>query len=303
MNTNDAMIKVFVGCDPNNCDLEQMMVLDYSIHKHTQQPVEITWMQLSSDATSPWYSNATTDEGWHTEKWATPFSGFRWAIPELCNFEGRAIYMDTDVIVRCDINELWSHPMDDKTIVIAKGGNSTARLCTSVWDCNKAKQYLPTLKEIRADPISHKKLMQLIKEKPQLVQPYKDSYNNIDGEGLVIEEIKVLHYSDMGTQFSHKYALPRLQATGQEHWFDGAIMPHPRQDLTELFDQYYQEALSAGYRLENYIVKPYGSFSKATQINYHGNKVTRPEDNKNWFARSFYNFRLKFKKKYFSLDD
>ena len=291
MNTNDAMIKVFVGCDPNNCDLEQMMVLDYSIHKHTQHPVEIMWMQLTSDANSPWYSNASTDEGWHTEKWATPFSGFRWAIPELCNFEGRAIYMDTDVIVLCDINELWSHPMDDKSIVIAKGGSSTARLCTSVWDCNKAKKYLPTLKEMRADPASHKKLMQLIKEKPQLVQPYKDSYNNIDGEGLAIEEIKVLHYSDMGTQFSHKYALPRLQATGQEHWFDGAIMPHPRQDLTELFDQYYQEALSAGYRLENYIVKPYGSFSKATQINYHGNKVTRPEDNKNWFARSFYNFR------------
>ena len=30
---NNEVIKVFVGCDPNNCDLEQMMVLDYSIHK------------------------------------------------------------------------------------------------------------------------------------------------------------------------------------------------------------------------------------------------------------------------------
>ena len=46
-------IKVFVGCDPNNCDLEQMMVLDYSIHKHTQQPVDIVWMQLSHDAEPP----------------------------------------------------------------------------------------------------------------------------------------------------------------------------------------------------------------------------------------------------------
>ena len=32
---NDDVIKVFVGCDPNNCDLEQMMVLDYSIRKYT----------------------------------------------------------------------------------------------------------------------------------------------------------------------------------------------------------------------------------------------------------------------------
>lgn len=44
---SDEIIKVFIGCDPNNCDLEQMMVLEYSIHKHTKSPVEIIWMQLS----------------------------------------------------------------------------------------------------------------------------------------------------------------------------------------------------------------------------------------------------------------
>lgn len=79
MNTEDT-IKVFVGCDPNNCDLEQMMVLDYSIHKHTSVPVEIVWMQLSRDPNSYWYSNPETGEGWNTTKWSTPFSGFRWAI-------------------------------------------------------------------------------------------------------------------------------------------------------------------------------------------------------------------------------
>ena len=83
-------IQVFVGCDPNNCDLEQMMVLEYSLRKHTSHPVNITWMQLSHDTNSPWYTNQETGEGWRTEKWATPFSGFRWAIPESCNFEGRA---------------------------------------------------------------------------------------------------------------------------------------------------------------------------------------------------------------------
>lgn len=297
-------IKIFVGCDPNNCDLEQMMVLDYSIHKHTQHPVEIIWMQLSSDANSPWYSNPNTKEGWKTEAWATPFSGFRWAIPELCNFEGRAIYMDTDVIVLCDINELWSHPMNDKAIVIAKGGSSSARLCTSIWDCNKAKQYLPTLIEMHSDPLSHKKLMQLIKEKSHLVQPYQDSYNNIDGESLPIEKIKVLHYSDMGTQFSHKYAFPRLEAAGEKHWFDGAIMPHPRQDLIELFDRYYQDALSAGYHPDNYIIKPYGPFAKATQINYHGNKVTRPIKGTTWLKMTMKAVKSKFSKKpNFTLDD
>ncbi|ENU31001.1 hypothetical protein F991_01089 [Acinetobacter sp. CIP-A165] len=301
---NSEVIKIFVGCDPNNCDLEQMMVLDYSIRKHTQHQVEIVWMQLSHDPQSPWYTNPQADEGWHTEKWATPFSGFRWAVAESSNFEGRSIYMDADVIVLCDIAELWSHPMHHDAIVIAKGGKSTARLCTCVWDCEKAKQYLPSLKAIQADPNSHKQLMQLLKDKPELVQPYQDSYNNIDGEGLTIEQIKILHYSDMGTQFSHKYALPRLEAAGQKHWFDGKIMPHPRQDLVELFDQYYQEALDHGFKPENYLVEPFGAFQKATQVNYQGNKVTRPEDDGNWFSRSIKYLKSTFKeKKKFSLDD
>ena len=106
----------------------------------------------------------------------------------------------------------------------------------------------------------------------------------------------------MGTQFSHKYSLPRLEAAGQKHWFDGKIMPHPREDLTELFDQYYQEAIAAGYHPENYRIEPFGDFSKASQIHYRGNKVTRPED-KNWFARSLHNLKTKLKKKSFSLDD
>ena len=50
-------IKIFVGCDPNNCDLEQLMVLEHSIRKHTQHSIELHWMQLSHDTTNPWYSN------------------------------------------------------------------------------------------------------------------------------------------------------------------------------------------------------------------------------------------------------
>lgn len=300
---SNEIIKIFVGCDPNNCDLEQMMVLDYSIKKHTKQDVEIIWMQLSHDESSPWYTNQEKKEGWQTDQWATPFSGFRWAIPESCNFEGRAIYMDADMLVLCDMAELWNHPIKDDAIVIAKGGKSSARLCTCVWDCAKSKQYLPALKSIQADPSSHKKLMQLLKDKPNLVQPYNDSYNCIDGEGLPIEQIKLLHFSDMGTQFTHKYSIPRLEAAGQKHWFDGKIMPHPRKDLIELYDQYYQEALDAGYRPENYAVEPFGPFYKASQANYKGNSVTRPADEKGWLHNTMNSIKSKFKKKRFSLDN
>lgn len=299
--TDNSKIKVFIGCDPNNCDLEQMMVLDYSIHKHTSQAVEIVWMQLSHDANSFWYSDRDTQSGWRTEKWATPFSGFRWAIPAYCNYQGRAIYMDTDVIVLSDLAKLWQHPIEGDAVVAAKGGKSSARLCTCVWDCAKAEALLAPIDSLKADPDSHKKLMKRIQEQPTLVQPYQDHYNCIDGEGLTVPEMKILHYSDMGTQFSHKYAMPRLAQSQTAHWFDGEILPHPRQDLAQLFDQYYQEALAAGYRLENYLIQPYGAFYKASQKKYQGNKVTRQASEHPWFKRLLQKFKAQ--KKTFSLDD
>lgn len=299
-------IRIFVGCDPNNCDLEQMMVLDYSLHKHTQHSLEIVWMQLSRDPDSPWYSDPNTLQGWRTEKWATPFSGFRWAIPAYCHYEGRAIYMDTDVIVLSDIAKLWEQPIEGDAIVMAKGGKSSARLCTCLWDNAKARNFLPDIETLKSNPDSHKQLMQKIKDQPQLVQPYTDSYNCIDGENLPVEQIKILHYSDMGTQFSHKYALPRLQESGQTHWFDGKILPHPRKDLTELFDQYYAEALAAGYKPENYQIPAFGTFYKASQARYKGNQVTRHQG-KSWLSSVSQQIKSLFSsqssKNRFSLDD
>ncbi|MBO6225413.1 MAG: glycosyl transferase, partial [Psychrobacter sp.] len=126
-----------------------------------------------------------------------------------------------------------------------------------------------------------------LKKNRKLIEPYLNTYNCVDGEGLPIEDIKILHYSDMGTQFSHKYAIDRVKAEGFEHWFDGNIMPHPRQDLSEVFDEYYNEALAAGYQLDNYRVEPFGRFPKKSQQGYVGNKVTRPPASKSLFAKLF----------------
>src|SRR5262245_61554152 len=91
-------IRIFVGCSGNNEDLEFQSVLHYSLEKHASQPLDITWMRLSRDPDSFWFSNPQKKEGWRTEGWATPFSALRWGIPAVCNFEGRAIYMDLDKI-------------------------------------------------------------------------------------------------------------------------------------------------------------------------------------------------------------
>src|SRR3546814_12816555 len=110
-----------------------MMVLEHSLRQHASLPVDINWMQLSSDPQSFWYSDSGIPAGWHTERWATPFSGFRWAVPAYCGYEGRAIYMDTDTLVLDDIAALWRAPMPEGTVVLARRHESFSRFCVSLW--------------------------------------------------------------------------------------------------------------------------------------------------------------------------
>ena len=64
------VVRIFVGCDPNDCDLEQMMVLDHSLHEHASLPLEIHWMRLSTDRGSPWFSDPANAAGWRTDRLA-----------------------------------------------------------------------------------------------------------------------------------------------------------------------------------------------------------------------------------------
>lgn len=54
-----------------------------------------------------WRINIDPGHAWKQRgAWGTPFSCFRYAIPELCDFEGRAVYLDADMLVLADVREL-----------------------------------------------------------------------------------------------------------------------------------------------------------------------------------------------------
>lgn len=252
-------IRVFVGCDGNNGDLESQAVLEWSIRKHASRPVEITWCQLSRDPASPWYSDGP--HGWQTQYWTTPFSGFRWAVPELCGFTGQAIYTDSDVIFRADIAELWDQPIPPGKAVIAKGGQ---RLCVSKWDCAAAEAVLPRATTLRDDPHSHRSLMHHFAAHPEMVAPFLGGdWNTLDIEpfDLASPRTKAVHYTGIPTQLQLKHALPRLAREGGRHWFGGAARPHPRADLQRLFDKLLVEATARGYGIERYRREPFGQYN------------------------------------------
>src|SRR5262245_65743402 len=113
------MIRIFVGCSANAEDAEAQAMLEYSLRHYASEPIDITWMMLSRDKDSPWYSSATA--GWNTQLWATPFSVFRWAIPHVCKYQGKAIYMDVDMVARADIPQVWHQPIPPGNARLVKG--------------------------------------------------------------------------------------------------------------------------------------------------------------------------------------
>jgi hypothetical protein len=257
------MIKIFVGCAGNNEDLESQAVLHWSLQKNASEPFVISFMQLSKEPDSLFYSDGKA--GWQISEWTTPFSGFRWAVPELCGFEGSAIYMDSDVIVRGDIARLWNREFEPGKIVIAKGSPHPQRLCVSKWNCAAAKNWLPRLSNIRSDLNCHRYLMRRIATDVKLVQPFGElgNWNALDIEPLDLEDesIQAIHYTGIPTHLGLKYAIPRLAAQGKRHWFTGIPRSNPNAKLQVLFDELLVEAIEAGFQPEDYIRPEFGKYT------------------------------------------
>lgn len=261
-------VRLFVGCSGNDEDLEFQAVLHYSLEKHASEPIDLTWMRLSRDPQSFWYADPKQRLGWRTDRWATPFSALRWGIPEFCNFEGKAIYLDVDMIAMADIAELWKQD-------ITMGGcamiSKPEAICVTLYDCAKMKRLLPPVKQIhqvREYLNVRRKVMGA-----GCIQRYKGgNWNCLDlrkdtgGEyrDLHDPEIKILHFTEIPTQPHLRHAIPRLAKEGKKHWY--AAMPprnHHRKDALEFFDKMLDEAISHGYTLDRYRnPTPFGDYGR-----------------------------------------
>ncbi len=104
---NADPVKVFIGYDPK--ETVAFTVLSHSIHRHSSVPVSITPIMLSQlDGVFKRERNPLQ---------STEFSFSRFLAPWLCNYEGWAVFMDCDMIVRDDIAKLWAL-RDDRYAVL-----------------------------------------------------------------------------------------------------------------------------------------------------------------------------------------
>lgn len=261
------MIRLFVGTSAQNEDLEAMAVLEHTARKHCSMPLEITWMRQARKG--PW-------SGWNAHGWRTPFTGFRWGIPAVCGYEGRAIYTDVDFLFFADLAELWNQPIPSVGLV----RNATGKLSTSciLFDCARAKRHTPSLDELRRMGDAHGEMLRYFRRNLGLLSECSGNWDCPDLGGTTIDDpaVKACHYTRIETQLHLKHAVPRLAAEGQRHWYQGEVRVHPRPELQERFDAELAEAIAAGYTLDRYRVESFdGATRKDFRYKHHVGEAAR----------------------------
>ncbi len=105
----EGPIRVFIGYDAR--EAAAYGVLAHSIHRHASRPVSITPVMLSELEPAGLYRRE------RNPLQSTDFSFSRFLAPYLCGYEGWAVFMDCDMLVREDIARLWAL-RDDKYAVM-----------------------------------------------------------------------------------------------------------------------------------------------------------------------------------------
>lgn len=200
--SKEPAIRVFVGVDRSQ--LLAVSVLEYSIKRHTTAEVEVVPML---DLPVPVPVDPRNSQ-------RTGFSFSRFCIPKLAGYQGRAIYMDADMMVFKDIRELWNLPFNGAKIIIQKevkfqdettqkfGAPKTRKKQCAVMllDCDrldwKIEEIIAGMDQGRYD---YDQLMSelciLDEEHVQYGVPFE--WNSMEHWD---KETRLLHYTDVATQ-------------------------------------------------------------------------------------------------------
>ncbi len=228
--------------------------LEYSIMKYCSGPFEVTFLrsgdpgwETNPDLNIPhtdieaikrakcWNVGRSHPRPYSGEGWQTPFSCFRFAIPELCKFKGRAIHMDADFLVLKDLRPIFEMPMSGPVM------SPHRRTDFMLIDCGKFQELVmmdlwPSIDQMK---VSGKKIESYrnLLEQNMFIMEGSAKWESWDGKDFD-EQTFAVHFTDMNAQPWKPYP----------EYFE--YPPHPSPKVVNLFWEHYAEALEAEARGE-----------------------------------------------------
>lgn len=225
-------VKVFIGS--GEASLLERKVLIYSLRKHSQRDIDIyvfngTHNAIELNDNPPFLCPLPLHLKYRN---VTEFSLYRYLIPQICNYQGRAIYLDSDMICLRDIGLLFDTSLEGKDFLVKAEAYSNADaalwgLSAMLIDCEKCRFDLEEIfAEIDEKLYSATDFSQM---SPRFLQyhPYQigtldPRWNDFD---YYDSETNLIHYTNLYTQ---PWKAPN----------------HPYGDL---WFKYFHEAIEKGY--------------------------------------------------------
>lgn len=120
------MLKVFIGYDPRQP--VGINVLSHSILRQASHPVSITALKL--------------DQLPIDRRGLTEFTFSRFLVPHLCGYEGLAVFMDADIVVKGDIAEMFASA-DGSAVQVMQDQPKFEWASVMLFDCEQCKVLTP----------------------------------------------------------------------------------------------------------------------------------------------------------------
>lgn len=192
----EAPVRVYVGMEPEQ-DLA-CRVLEYSIRRRCSMSVLV---QPLCKAIAEAHIEVPLPKA-PEKRPRTPFSFQRFAIPALRGYRGRAIYLDSDMLVFGDIKTLWTWPMEDAPIAVAKEPEGTGRrpqFSVMVLDCEKLSWDVRAIvDDLDRGRWSYEQLMYDMAVCQNVARTIPSSWNDL--ERYNPGDTQLIHFTDMELQ-------------------------------------------------------------------------------------------------------
>lgn len=198
--TVNSPIRVFIGTDESQA--VACAVLKASILRRTKYPVEFTALcDLKCGVENKFY---------------TGFSFYRWAIPQVCGYRGRAIYLDADIIAQGDIKDLWFYGTRAHTHYARPMQSRGGYYCSvMVIDCERARwPFKEWCEQAAADRGFYKRVMWAHPNSPSAagIGDLPADFNAMDQSGQLDHTRPLFaHYTAVPTQPWKKPGHPNEQ--------------------------------------------------------------------------------------------
>jgi hypothetical protein len=193
----ETPIRVFVGTEPEQ-DLA-FRVLRYSIKKNTAMSVLVE--PLFEAVVNAKISIPTPTSPANRPR--TPFSFQRFAIPRLKNWQGRAIYLDSDMLVFADLRELWIWPTQGNQLLAVPeppGSSRRPQFSVMLLDCEALYDWKPEdiVARLDAGQWTYEQLLYDMGAAQRIARDLPLGWNDL--ERYSRGSTKLLHFTDMDTQ-------------------------------------------------------------------------------------------------------